>query len=219
MLERLRDEATRIKIAEEMTEGGRGQDWGWSNILVTSVKTERNRPFEGENLEEIAMKRGQPPLDALFDVILEEENAATMVSFSMSEEDVRTVMRSPLQMVCTDGIVLGKPHPRAYGSFSRVLGRYVREGVLRLEEAVRKMTSLPAQSFGFHDRGLLRPGMAADITIFNPDTILDTATYRDSIRFPDGIEHVIVNGKITIHNGEHTKTRAGTVLRNNNIIE
>ena len=219
MLERLRDEATRIKIAEEMTEGGRGQDWGWSNVLVTSVKTERNRPFEGENLEEIAMKRGQPPLDALFDVILEEENAATMVSFSMSEEDVRTVMRSPLQMVCTDGIVLGKPHPRAYGSFPRVLGRYVREGVLRLEEAVRKMTSLPAQSFGFHDRGLLRPGMAADITIFNPDTILDTATYRDSIRFPDGIEHVIVNGKITIHNGEHTKTRAGTVLRNNNIIE
>ena len=219
MLERLQDEATRIKIAEEMTEKGRGQDWGWSNVLVTSVKTERNRPFEGENLEEISKKRGQPPLDALFDVILEEENAATMVSFSMSEEDVRTVMRSPLQMVCTDGIALGKPHPRAYGSFPRVLGRYVREGILRLEEAVRKMTSLPAQSFGLYDRGLLRPGMGADITIFNPDTILDTATYRDSIRFPYGIEHVIVNGKITVHNGEHTKTRAGTVLRNNNLIE
>ena len=219
MLEKLQDEAMRIKIAEEMTEKGRGQDWGWNNVLVTSVKTERNRPFEGESLEKIAKKRGQPPLDALFDIILEEENAATMVSFSMSEEDIRTVMRSPLQMVCTDGIVLGKPHPRAYGSFPRVLGRYVREGVLRLEEAVRKMTSLPAQSFGLYDRGLLRPGMGADITIFNPDTILDTATYRDSIRFPDGIEHVIVNGKITVHNGEHTKTRAGTILRNNTLTE
>ncbi len=214
MLERLRDEATRMKISAEMTRRGRGQDWGWSNVLVTSVKTERNRPFEGENLEEIAKNRGQSTLETLFDIILEEENAATMVSFSMSENDVRTVMRSPLQMVCTDGIVLGKPHPRAYGSFPRILGRYVRDGVLRLEEAVRKMTSLPAQSFGLHDRGLLRPGMRADITIFDPDTILDTATYKDSIRFPKGIEHVVVNGELTVHGGEHTHKRAGSVLRN-----
>ncbi len=214
MLERLRDEATRMKISAEMTRRGRGQDWGWSNVLVTSVKTEKNRPFEGENLEEIAKNRGQSTLETLFDIILEEENAATMVSFSMSENDVRTVMRSPLQMVCTDGIVLGKPHPRAYGSFPRILGRYVRDGVLRLEEAVRKMTSLPAQSFGLHDRGLLRPGMRADITIFDPDTILDTATYKDSIRFPKGIEHVVVNGELTVHGGEHTHKRAGSVLRN-----
>jgi N-acyl-D-amino-acid deacylase len=214
MLERLRDDATRMKISAEMTRGGRGQDWGWSNVLVTSVKTEKNRLFEGENLEEIAKNRGQPTLETLFDIILEEENAATMVSFSMSENDVRTVMRSPLQMVCTDGIVLGKPHPRAYGSFPRILGRYVRDGVLRLEEAVRKMTSLPAQSFGLHDRGLLRPGMRADITIFDPDAILDTATYKDSIRFPKGIEHVVVNGELTVHGGEHTHKRAGSVLRN-----
>ncbi len=203
-----------MKIADEMTQKGRGQDWGWGNVLVTSVKTEKNRLFEGENLEEIASKRGQPTLETLFDIILEEENAATMVSFSMSEDDVRTVMRSPLQMVCTDGIVLGKPHPRAYGSFPRILGRYVREGVLRPEEAVRKMTSLPAQRFGLRDRGLLRPGMRADITIFDLDTILDTATYKDSIRFPEGIEHVIVNGDLIVHGGEHTHKRAGSVLRN-----
>jgi N-acyl-D-amino-acid deacylase len=214
MLERLKDEATRMKISAEMTAKGRGQDWGWRNVLVTSVKTERNQPFEGKNLEEIAGKRGQPTLETLFDIILEEENAATMVSFSMSEDDVRTVMRSPLQMVCTDGIVLGKPHPRAYGSFPRILSRYVRGGVLRLEEAVRKMSSLPAQSFGLHDRGLLRPGMRADITIFDPDTIMDTATYKDSIRFPKGIEHVVVNGELTVHGGEHTNRRAGSVLRN-----
>jgi N-acyl-D-aspartate/D-glutamate deacylase len=109
--------------------------------------------------------------------------------------------------------VLGKPHPRAYGSFPRVLGRYVREGVLRLEEAVRKMTSLPAQRFGLHERGLLRPGMCADITVFNPDTIVDTATYKDPVRYPDGVEYVIVNGKITVEEGNHTGVRAGRVLR------
>jgi N-acyl-D-amino-acid deacylase len=214
MLERLIDEATRVKISAEMTRRGRGQDWGWSNVLVTSVKTERNRPFEGENLEEIAKNRGQSTLETLFDIILEEENAATMVSFSMSENDVRTVMRSPLQMVCTDGIILrGKPHPRAYGSFPRVIGKYVREGTISLEEAIRKMTSLPAQTFGIRDRGLLKPGMQADITIFDPDTVIDTATYEDPIQFPKGIEYVIVNGEVTVDRREPTGTRAGNVLR------
>ena len=219
MLERLQDGAMRKSIAEEMVEKGRGQDWGWGNVLITSVKTKENKPFEGGTLEEIAMKKGHPPLEALFDIILEEENAATMVSFSMSEDDVRTVMRSPLQMVCTDGIILGKPHPRAYGSFPRILGRYVKEGVLGLEEAVRKMTSLPAQSFRLYERGLLRPGMWADITIFDPNTIIDTATYKDSIRFPKGIEHVIVNGELIVYKGEHTQVRAGSVLRNQLFIK
>ena len=219
MLERLQNSKEREQVRALITES-RGLNWGWHNILVTSVNTDWNKPFEGLNLKEISEKRKEDPIETLFNIILEEKNAVTMVSFNMSEDDVRTIMKSPFQMVCTDGILSrGKPHPRVYGSFPRVLGRYVREGVLRLEEAVRKMTSLPAQSFGFHDRGLLRPGMAADITTFNPDTILDTATYRDSIRFPDGIEHVIVNGKITIHDGEHTETRAGTVLRNNNLSE
>lgn len=213
MLARLDSEEDRGKVVEDLTSRGRGREWGWANILVTSVKTEANRPLEGMTLEEIANARGKTVFEALFDVILEEENAATMVSFSMSEDDVKTVMSSSLQMVCTDGIVLGKPHPRAYGSFPRVLGRYVREGVLSLEEAVRKMTSLPAQRFGLHDRGLLRPGMCADITVFNPDTILDTATYKDPIRYPDGVEYVIVNGKITVEDGNHTGVRAGRVLR------
>jgi N-acyl-D-amino-acid deacylase len=213
MLDRLKDEEIRRKIAEEMEEGGRGKNWGWGNILVTSVKTEGNRRFEGKNLEEIAEERGQGPLKALFNLIMEEENAATMVSFGMSEDDVCTVMRSPLQMVCTDGIALGKPHPRAYGTFPRVLGRYVRGGVLRLEEAVRKTTSLPAQRLGLRNRGLIRPGMHADITIFDPDKIIDTATYKDPIQFPKGIEYVIVNGEITVDKGEYTGSRKGEVLR------
>ena len=215
MLERLRDGATRERIAADMLGEGWSRDWGlsWDSVLVTSVRTEGNKGFEGKTVEEIAEARRQSPLDAVFDLILEEENAVTMVVFSMSEDDVRTVMRSPLQMVCTDGIVLGKPHPRAYGSFPRVLGRYVGDGVLRLEEAVRKMTSLPAQSFGLLDRGLLRPGMCADITIFSPETVVDRATYRDPIQFPEGIEYVIVNGEVPVDGGEHTGVRVGRVLR------
>ncbi len=137
----------------------------------------------------------------------------TMATFTMDEEDVRTIMRSPLGMVCTDGIVLGKPHPRAYGSFPRVAGRYVREGVIRLDDAIRKMTSYTAQTHGFTDRGILRPGLAADITIFNPDKIEDTATFENPIQYPRGIEYVIVNGVVTVEHGKHNGSRAGKVLR------
>jgi len=212
MLSRLRDPEERNRIKAQIAES-RGLEWGWDNILVTSVNTPSNKPHEGLGLGEIAKKKGEEPVEVLFNVILEEDNAATMVSFSMSEEDVRTVMRSPLQMVCTDGIVLGKPHPRAYGSFPRVLGRYVREGTLRLEEAVRKMTSLPAQTLGIKDRGLLKPGMHADITIFDPMKVIDKGTYHDPIQFPEGIEYVIVNGAVTVERGVHTGERAGKALR------
>jgi N-acyl-D-amino-acid deacylase len=212
MLQRLRDDSEREKISKEMIES-RGLDWGWDNILVTSIKTEANKPYEGLHINEISDKRKQEPLEALLDIILEEENAATMVSFSMSEEDVCTVMRSPLQMVCTDGIALGKPHPRAYGTFPRILGRYLKQGVLSLEVAIRKMTSFPAQTFKIHDRGILRPGMFADITIFDPALVIDTATYSDPINFPRGIEYVLVNGMITVCKGKHTENRAGMVLK------
>jgi N-acyl-D-amino-acid deacylase len=212
MLARLRDPEERKRIEAQIAES-RGLDWGWDNIMVTSVNTEGNKPHESLDLGEIARRRGEEPVEALFNVILEEENAATMVSFSMSEEDVRTVMGSPIQMVCTDGIVLGKPHPRAYGSFPRVLGRYVRKGTIRLEEAIRKMTSLSAQTLGITDRGLLRPGMHADITVFNPDKVIDKGTYQDPIQFPEGIEYVIVNGALTVERGAHTGVSAGKALR------
>jgi N-acyl-D-amino-acid deacylase len=119
-------------------------------------------------------------------------------------------------MVCTDGIVLGKPHPRAFGSFPRVTGHYVREGVLRLEEAIRKMTSFTAQTYGLMDRGLLRPGLAADITIFDPEKIEDTATFENPIQYPKGIEYVVVNGKVSVEGGKHTGERAGRILYNTN---
>jgi N-acyl-D-amino-acid deacylase len=116
-------------------------------------------------------------------------------------------------MACTDGILLGKPHPRAYGSMPRILGRYVGKRILTLEQAVRRMTSLPAQRFKFEKRGVIKPGFRADITVFDPETVMDTATYQDSRRYPKGIQHVIVNGVITVKDSEHTKARSGHVLR------
>ncbi|MBS7638051.1 amidohydrolase family protein, partial [Candidatus Bathyarchaeota archaeon] len=188
MLERIRDMASRRKILEEMGEP-RGERW--DGILISSVKTEENKRLEGRRLSEAASDMGLSPQELVLKLIEDEENAVSMILFSMSEKDVETAMRSRLGMICTDGLILGRPHPRAYGSFPRVLGRYVRDkGVLSLEEAVRKMTSLPAQRFGLMDRGLLRPGLAADITIFDPRSIIDKATFEDPRRFPEGIEYV-----------------------------
>jgi len=211
ILSRLRDPKARGRAQAEMT--GDQSESTFGEILVTSVASDGNKHLEGRSLSEIAVMRGVNPIEALFDLVLEERNAVGMVSFSMSEDDVRTIMRSPIQMFCTDGIVLGKPHPRAYGSFPRVLGRYVRDGVLPLEEAVRKMTSLPAERFGLHGRGVIQRGAHADLTIFNPETVIDTSTYEDPISFPKGIEYVIVNGRLTVDRGVHTGERAGMVLR------
>lgn len=213
MLKRLAEEDTRKLVVAELSSSRRGSDWGWDSVYVTAVKTQINKRFEGKSLEEIASFKRMTPMEALIDLVVDEENEATMVSFSMSEDDVQTIMKSHLSMVCTDGILLGKPHPRAYGSFPRVLGKYVREGVTRLEDAVKKMTSAPATRFGLLDRGLIKPGMWADITVFNPEKIADTATYQNPVQFPQGIEYVIVNGEITVQNGEHLGTRAGRILR------
>lgn len=214
MLARLRDKTLRERIVQDISTG-RSRDWTWNGVLVTSVTTEKNRAFEGRTLTEISEALRKRPVDALLDIIAEEDNAATMVSFSMSENDVRTVMQSRYQMVCTDGIMLGRPHPRVYGSFPRVLGRYVRNRVLRLEDAVRRMTSYPARRLGLQDRGLIRPGMAADIVVFDPSTVIDTATFEDPHRFPIGIEQVVVNGVLTVDKAAHTGARAGRILRHN----
>jgi N-acyl-D-amino-acid deacylase len=215
MLSRLKDLKFREKIADEMSKSGRGRDWGWNNVLVTSVKTRANKKFEGMWLHEVAGIRGQEPVETILDIVLEEDNAATMAGFSMSEVNVKMVMRTPFQMVCTDGIIMGRPHPRVYGSFPRVLGKYVREEkVLRLEEAVRKMTSLPAQRFGLLRRGVIRPGMYADIAVINPGIVKDSSTFKNPIRYPEGIIYVIVNGCLTVDKGKHTGNKAGVVIRN-----
>jgi N-acyl-D-aspartate/D-glutamate deacylase len=142
-----------------------------------------------------------------------------VILFYGSEDDVRTVTKHPLASIGSDGRAIspkagGKPHPRYYGTFPRVLGKYVREEkLLTLEEAVRKMTSLPAAAFGIQDRGVLREGLAADITVFDPDKIIDKATYDNPHQYPEGISYVIVNGEVVVENGKHTGIRSGKVLK------
>jgi N-acyl-D-aspartate/D-glutamate deacylase len=145
-----------------------------------------------------------------------EDGAVTVVAFAMCEEDIKTVMTHPTTFIGSDGIELetGKPHPRVYGTFPRVLGKYVREEkVLSLEEAVSKMTSRPAKKLGLKDRGLIAEGMFADITVFDPEKIRDKATYRDPHQFPEGIHHVMVNGRFAVRDGTQTKNRPGRVLK------
>ncbi len=228
LLERLKDPELRERMRRDIERGLPGwenfvEELGWENIYISHVQTEKNKAAEGKNLVEVKEMRGEPDeFTALCNLLQEEEGAVGMIIFAMDEEDVRRIMRHPLQMVGTDALAAsprgpmshGKPHPRYYGTYPRVLGRYVRElGVLTLEEAVRKMTSAPAQRFGLWDRGLIRPGFKADIVIFNPDTIIDKATFENPHQFPEGIEYVIVNGIIEVDRGELTGELGGRVLR------
>ncbi|MCX6642615.1 MAG: D-aminoacylase [Candidatus Bathyarchaeota archaeon] len=216
LLTRLKDKETRKRLASYLNkEGDEGSPNEWDRILLTNIQSSRNKLWEGKYIAQMASILGKTPADTVLDLVLEEENAATMATFTMHEDDIRTIMKSPIGMVCSDGILLGKPHPRAYGSFPRVVGHYVREGVLRLEDAIRKMTSYPAQTYKLTRRGILRPGMAADITIFDQDMIEDTATFENPIQYPKGVKHVIVNGIVSVENGVYTGQRAGRILRRN----
>jgi N-acyl-D-aspartate/D-glutamate deacylase len=163
---------------------------------------------------------GKDPLDALCDLLISEGGSAEAVYFSMSESDVELAMKQPWLGVGSDGVAvspamtfIGRPHPRFYGTFPRVLAVYVREKkVLTLPDAIRKMTSFPAQITGLMDRGLLRPGMAADITVFDPKTVADKATFQNPLLYPMGIRYVIVNGMVVIDQGQHTGEKPGRVL-------
>ena len=144
----------------------------------------------------------------------DEENAVGMVDFYGTEEHVIRFMTRPEQNVCTDGLLGGKPHPRVFGSFPRVLGKYVREDkALTLEAAIQKMTSKPASVFGFVGRGVLKAGNFADIVIFNPETIIDKGTFVEPVQYPEGIQHVIINGMTVVENGLEVKALAGRVIR------
>jgi N-acyl-D-amino-acid deacylase len=159
---------------------------------------------------------GLPLREAALRLLQEEENAVVVVIFGMSEDDVQRVMRYEHAMIGSDGLPLptGKPHPRLYGTFPRVLGRYARElRLFSLEEAVRKMTSLPARKHHLRERGELRPGWFADLCLFDPETVVDRGTYQDPRQYPDGIPYVIVNGVLVVDGGAHTGAHAGRVLR------
>ncbi len=217
----LRDPAQRGQLITGIREKRWYRD-DWDKIVIAAVRTEANKGLEGMSLAAIAAARGTTGPDVIIDLLLEEDGVVSMIIFAMCEPDVARVMQHPAVMIGSDGSALaptgifgqGKPHPRNYGTFPRVLGKYVREErVITLEDAVRKMTSLPAGRLGLPDRGLLRPGLAADITVFDPATVRDGGDFTDPHRYPDGIEYVIVNGVVTIERGAHTQARAGQVLR------
>ncbi|MEW6357544.1 MAG: D-aminoacylase [Planctomycetota bacterium] len=215
MLKRLQDGNIRSRIASDMARGGENMlRYTWDKVLLSSVASEANKGLEGKTIEQIAHIRGCPPPDAVFDILVEEEGRAGMVVFSMSEESIRLIMKVPFGMVGTDGIHGGRCHPRLYGTFPRILGRYVRqERVLPIELAIQKMTANPADRLGLTDRGRIEPGKRADIVIFNPATVIDRATYEDSAQYPAGITHVIVGGRIVIENGRATGEAPGRVLK------
>ena len=185
-----------------------------ADILIAATKNDHS--LEGKTLADIIARSGKEAEEAVYDFMGEEEGAVTVVVFAMCEEDIKTVMRHPTTFIGSDGIELetGKPHPRVYGTFPRVLGKYVREmEVLSLEEAVSKMTSLPAKKLRLKDRGLIEEGMLADIAVFDADKIIDKAGYQDPHQYPDGIHHVIVNGEFAVRDGKQTDARSGKVLR------
>jgi N-acyl-D-amino-acid deacylase len=224
MLKRLSNPETRKAIETEISEDqmsstNRIRSADWRGIHIADCP--RHHEYEGKSLEQIFMEKGtlDSPYQAFFDWLLETEADATMIMFSMDEDDVRTVMANPLSSIISDAWVTspdagGKPHPRAYGTFPRVLGRYVREEKLMpLEHAVRKMTSMPASKIGLERRGIIREGFYADLVVFNPDTIIDRATFAEPHQYAEGIHYVLVNGQLVVDKGKPTGLRPGRILR------
>lgn len=187
---------------------------GAQNIKIANCKFDPS--LEGKTVADIAAERGVDEVETLLDIILSGRTSG--IVRSMNEEDVKTIMPHPLGLVASDGQVrklgVGVCHPRNYGTFPRVLGKYVREEkVLSLEEAIRKMTSFPAMRFGFSRRGLIKEGFIADITIFDPEKIIDMATFDAAHQHPQGIEYVLVSGQIVVEKGSQTQARPGSALR------
>jgi N-acyl-D-amino-acid deacylase len=221
--ERLKDPKNRERVKKEMLEGLPGwessvKQSGWGRIKVIGWK--EHKEFEGKTIAEIAELKVIDPFDLTFDLIIKKESPE-LVDLAMNEEDVCTVIKHPLSMVGSDGWALApygvlsesKTHPRSYGTYPRILRKYVREEkVLTIENAIRKMTSLPAQKLGLRDRGILREGMWADVVVFDPKRVVDEATYEEPHRYPEGIEYVIVNGEIVVDRREHTGALPGKVL-------
>jgi N-acyl-D-aspartate/D-glutamate deacylase len=228
-MERLRDPELRGRMKrdiEQGLEGWRGnyvqQTGGWGGVMVSDTRTEGNKSLVGKTLAENGTMRGMDPAEAFFDLMLEENGQVMGILFHMNEEDVQTAMHVPWVSMGSDGSALavegplseGQPHPRNFGTFPRVLGRYVRElKILTLEDAIRKMTSAGAQRLGLRDRGLLREGYWADVVVFEPERVIDKATFEDPKQYPEGIDYVLVNGTVVLENGTHTGALPGQALR------
>jgi dihydroorotase/N-acyl-D-amino-acid deacylase len=229
MVARLKDPALRERIKRDMDDASATtweNQWygsgGGDGVLLASVLNPELRRYEGKTLTEIGREMGTDPRDALMDLVVADGAQSNAITSIMSEDDVRAAVRHPLVSVGTDAgaraedgpLSESRSHPRAWGSFPRILGRYVRdEKLLTLEEAVRKFTSRPAARVGLQDRGILRVGMKADLTVFDPLTVRDVSTFADPTHYSAGITHVFVNGRAVVAGGRITAERPGRVLR------
>ena len=229
MLQRLNDPKLRDRIKRDMDDPN-AKDWenqwygsgGGAGVMVSTVLDPVLRKWEGKNLVEIGKEMKKDPRDAAMDLVIADRGETSVIISIMREDDVRLALSNPMISIGTDSgaraedgpFSESKSHPRAWGSFTRVLGKYVRdEKLITIEEAVRRFTSRPAIRVGLTDRGILRPGMKADVTIFNPAAVRDVSTFVDPTHYSQGIEHVLVNGKAVVSGGKITNERPGEALR------
>lgn len=226
MVKYLKEDHIRKKVIEDMLD--LNSDWGnpmlgssWDMIRVVSMKEQKNKKYEGMNIQDIAEDLNLTPQEAVIKLLIEEEGVIKIIFFAMLESDLIEVMKQSMAIFCTDGLAVApygdyenvKVHPRYYGAFPRILGRYVREKkILALEDAINKMTLLPAIKMNLKDRGLLEVGYKADITIFDKEKIIDRATFDDPHQYPLGVKWVIVNGQVVIRDGEHTGLLPGEII-------
>lgn len=215
-LARLQEPSARERLRKELS------DRRWDQIMIAEVTREGNTRYEGLRVDQAAALAEKEPVEFVCDLLAEEETRVDAIFFTMSEENLEQILTRPYVMVGSDSgtrahvgpLSRGRPHPRTFGTYPRVLGLYVREKrLLDLPTAIRKMTSEPCRRFGLTGRGRLAPGCYADLVLFDPDRVRDRASYEEPIQYPDGIRYVLVNGVITVEEGEHTGARAGRVLR------
>ncbi|HEU5162709.1 MAG TPA: D-aminoacylase, partial [Thermoanaerobaculia bacterium] len=221
---RLRDPSTRARIRSELA-SGRLANGGASTIMVRGIPSESMKRWERMHLDQIAKGMGAEPAEAAIRLFEESRSSPIGIYFSLDEEDMKSALAQPWVAVCSDsGAVVGSmrasgAHPRAYGTFPRILGKYVREEkLIPLEEAVRKMTSLAAARAGLADRGSVRAGMKADLVVFDPSRIADVSTYEDPHHFSVGIDHVVVNGTPVLRDGRMTGALPGRIIGRNGVI-
>ncbi len=227
LIEYLSNKATRKKIRKEIESdiqrGNHAYNTApWENVQIAKVQSDVFKFAEGKRVSTIAKQLDVDAFDLVFDLLIAEKGAVSTLVFCMAEDDVKTIMKHPRTIIASDGRAVanygelhkGSPHPRYYGAFPRVLGKYVREEkLLSLETAIKKMTSMPAEIMGLKTRGTLAKKMVADITVFDPETVSDTATFENPHQYAKGIEYVMIAGEVIIDNGEHSNKMEGHILK------
>ncbi|MGH9820751.1 MAG: N-acyl-D-amino-acid deacylase family protein, partial [Pyrinomonadaceae bacterium] len=228
LMERLKDPVIRARLKNEITTGSPGwwniieASGGWQNVVLVGAGNKDNARFENKNIAEIAKELNKDPVDAAFDLVLQANGRASALYYMMSEKDVETALKFPWVSLGSDAAVslkladpntVGMGHPRGYGNFPRLIADYVRKRkVITLPDAIRKMTSWPAERLRLDGRGLIKEGLWADVVIFDYDTIQDESTYEHPYKTPTGIDYVLVNGQVVIEKGKHTGAKPGQII-------